>query len=70
MEDRYYTPKEAAEFLRVSVATLARWRTQISGPIYVKLGKRKNSPVRYRGSSLLLYTEVYGIPADQPQDAQ
>jgi predicted site-specific integrase-resolvase len=65
MNDGYYTPKEAADFLKVSVSTLARWRTQISGPIYVKLGKRKNSPVRYLKKDLTLFAAVYGMSYEQ-----
>lgn len=38
MEDvvKYFTADEAASKLRASVATLARWRVQGSGPEYVK----------------------------------
>lgn len=39
----FFTPQEAAEHLRFSVATLAIWRSQGRGPSYVKVGK----PVRY-----------------------
>ena len=67
MDDRYYTPKEAAEFLGVSVWTLARWRTEFSGPIFLKLGKKRNSPVRYTKSSLVLFAAVYGIPCSDDQ---
>jgi hypothetical protein len=67
MNDGYYTPKEASEFLRVSVSTLARWRTQISGPIYVKLGERKNSPVRYSKKDLTVFVAVYGMSYKKAQ---
>lgn len=60
MEDRLYTPKEAAEFLGVSVWTLARWRTECAGPMFLKLGKKRNSPIRYDASSLRLYAAVCG----------
>ncbi len=33
------TPKEASEVLRVSVHTLAKWRTTGQGPDYAKTGK-------------------------------
>jgi len=42
------TPKEAAERLRSSVPTLARWRVNGNGPAYVKNGGR----VFYRDSDL------------------
>lgn len=41
---------EAASFLRVSTATLARWRMVGSGPAYIKSGPRI---VVYRKSELL-----------------
>ncbi|WP_409035529.1 helix-turn-helix domain-containing protein [Novosphingobium sp.] len=34
----FFTPKEAAEFLRYSPATLAVWRSQGEGPAYMKIG--------------------------------
>ena len=40
-------PTEAAENLRISASTLARWRTY-GGPVYLKLGGR----VFYRQSDL------------------
>lgn len=33
------TPKEACDILRVSIHTLAKWRSQEQGPDYVKTGK-------------------------------
>lgn len=36
MGERYLTTEEAAEHLRSSVSTLARWRTLGTGPEYVK----------------------------------
>ncbi len=60
MEDRYYTPKEAADFLGVSVWTLARWRTECRGPVFLKLGNKSNSPIRYERTSLIHYASIYG----------
>jgi excisionase family DNA binding protein len=34
------TVKEAAEYLRVSVGTLERWRTTGGGPRYIKFARR------------------------------
>jgi predicted DNA-binding transcriptional regulator AlpA len=36
--DRLLTPSEAAEFLGLRLATLARWRWAGQGPGFVKLG--------------------------------
>ncbi len=33
------TPKEASAILKVSICTLAKWRSQGHGPDYVKTGK-------------------------------
>ncbi len=33
------TPKEASQMLKVSIHTLAKWRSQGQGPDYVKTGK-------------------------------
>jgi len=35
------TQSEAAEYLRISVRTLERWRVTGSGPAWVKCGKRR-----------------------------
>jgi predicted DNA-binding transcriptional regulator AlpA len=37
---RYLSPQQAAEFLSLSVSTLAKWRVKGGGPPYVKLGRR------------------------------
>lgn len=54
MED-LYTPREAAEILRVDEITLARWRGQGSGPEWIKLGSGRTSPVRYPKAALEAY---------------
>lgn len=47
-------PDETAQFLCVSVETLAQWRSQRRGPPYVKLESRL---VRYRLRELEAYLE-------------
>lgn len=47
----FFTPKEAAEFLRYSAATLAIWRSRGEGPAYVKIGHS----VRYLRDDLKLW---------------
>ncbi len=46
------TPKQAAEFLGVSVDTLARWRVLGAGPAFVKFSRAKQALVRYRREDL------------------
>ncbi|WP_062114028.1 helix-turn-helix transcriptional regulator [Aureimonas sp. AU40] len=48
MSEELLTTQEAAERLRLSVPTLARWRVQGSGPVYIKRGAR----VFYRPTDL------------------
>ncbi len=45
---RMLTRIQAAEYLGVSVATMARWAGQRSGPAFVKLGDAETAAVRYR----------------------
>lgn len=45
---RLLSPKELADILGVTPATLERWRVSGDGPKFVKLGNRAHSPVRYR----------------------
>jgi hypothetical protein len=52
--DLVYTPKEAAEFLRVSPRTLERWRSDGSGPKCTRYGRVK---VVYRGQALLTFLD-------------
>ena len=44
---RYLTPKQAAEIIGVKCSILANWRDLGKGPIYTKLGSGKRSLVRY-----------------------
>lgn len=48
MSDTLLDPRQAAEMIGVSPASLARWRVQGDGPPYLKLG----GSVRYRLSSV------------------
>jgi len=46
------TPKDVCEILSVSIETLNNWREANTGPKYIKMGERKNSPIRYRQSEV------------------
>jgi predicted DNA-binding transcriptional regulator AlpA len=39
-DDSLYTPRETANKLNSNERTLERWRTQGTGPAYVKIGRR------------------------------
>ncbi len=44
---RLLTREQAAEYLAVSTATLARWASERTGPPFVKLGNGETGSVRY-----------------------
>jgi len=46
------TAAQAADFLGVSVDTLARWRQQGGGPRFIKFNRAKQGVVRYRPTDL------------------
>jgi hypothetical protein len=50
----FVSPAEAARVLGVSECTLQRWRSEASGPGYVKIGGR----VRYSYPMLLEYVDA------------
>jgi hypothetical protein len=54
VERKYLTPAQAAEYLGISVDTLANWRGNQVGPAYVKLSKRA---VRYQTVVLDAYMD-------------
>ena len=56
-DEKMMTADEAADFLRVSSATLSRWRADGSGPKYIKLGVRRRGPVRYRFDDLAAFLD-------------
>lgn len=53
------TTEEASEYLKIAAYTLARWRATGKGPVYLKLGESKISPVRYRKEDLDRWLEQH-----------
>jgi excisionase family DNA binding protein len=53
MFDALMTPTEAAARLRANARTLERWRTNGTGPAFVKVGRG----VRYRAEDLDAFVE-------------
>jgi hypothetical protein len=51
------SPLETAEYLCVALATLPSWRIAGVGPKYLKFGKGRTSPIRYRRCDLDVYIE-------------
>ena len=54
--ERWLTPKEAGDFLRVSLSWLAKARMRGDGPPYVKLPGRS---IRYSETALLLWMRAH-----------
>lgn len=56
--DDLLTSKEAAAILGIHPATLDGWRSRKTGPVWIKLGKKPRSPVRYKRSDIDDYLEA------------
>ena len=54
MTERCMTQTELAERWRISEATLERWRTESTGPLFLKLGNQ----VRYRVQDVEAFEEI------------
>ena len=82
MSSNLLTPKEAAEYLKVSEKTLEGWRCAEVGPKFYRMGRRT---VRYFKSDIEAWLRaetaspkaskdtkrtVLGIPTDTPAEAQ
>ena len=52
----WMSEQEAAVLLRVSIATIGRWRRAGDGPAYYQLGGC-TSPIRYRASDIAAFVE-------------
>jgi excisionase family DNA binding protein len=48
LTETYFTPREAAEYLRSSTSTLAKARMRGRGPVFFRIGRA----IRYRQSDL------------------
>lgn len=59
------TSKEAGAFLRVSLATLERWRMNGGGPEYIQSGDKgvrgTNQAIRYRKQALLDWEAAHTV---------
>ncbi|HIO01090.1 MAG TPA: DNA-binding protein [Alphaproteobacteria bacterium] len=56
--DHFYTWHEAAQFLRVSQRTLARWYAEGIGPPRIKIGRQ----VLYKKESLIEWIQKHEKP--------
>lgn len=52
------TPQQVADLLQVKTETLEAWRGKRTGPSWIKLGKGKRCPVRYRRADVDAYLKA------------
>lgn len=45
MSNKYLTPEETAQRLRLTVGTLANWRVRGQGPAFTKMGRKVLYPI-------------------------
>lgn len=57
MVDRLFSPREAADYLGVTISGLNRWRMSGGGPRYLKLSRGPRGRVRYREEDLHAFIE-------------
>lgn len=57
MSIELFTPKQVSEILKVSEITLAKWRSNKTGPEYVKIGRL----VKYRPESIEAYLKQHTV---------
>jgi hypothetical protein len=55
--ERLLLPDEVAEILQLAPESLGRWRSTGEGPHYIKFGRGRTAPIRYRLTDVLEYIE-------------
>ncbi len=58
--ERYLKPREAAEILRVSEKTLAKWRWNGGGPVFCRVGRK----ILYREDDLSAFVTRHRSTSD------
>ncbi len=58
--ERYLKPREAAEILRVSEKTLAKWRWNGGGPVFCRIGRK----ILYRDDDLSAFVTRHRSTSD------
>jgi hypothetical protein len=53
--DHLLTTEQVAECLGVAPATIVWWRSQKQGPAWLRLGRGRRSPIRYRPEAVDAY---------------
>ena len=60
-EQKLLTEKEVAALTGLQLSTLRHWRTQRVGPPYLKLGRRRQSAVRYSLADVVQWAERWRV---------
>jgi hypothetical protein len=63
MTGQLLTQQDVADYLQTTVRTLRRWRTERTGPPYVKWGTGASAKIRYRLEAVDAWLEAGGTPA-------
>ncbi len=66
--ETYFTPAEAAAYIRRSSRTLEDWRIEKTGPVYLKLGVSKRSNVMYRKRDLDVWMASFAVNPEKPNN--
>ena len=61
-EDAFYRPSDDALRLIATEGTLAQWRSQGTGPQFIKLAQGRGSRVLYSGADLLAWLTEKRVP--------
>ena len=57
----WLTAKQAAEYLNLAYLTLCRWRSQGTGPRFVRMGTGTRCSIRYSLKDLDAYIEACAV---------
>lgn len=60
----YLTPHQTAQLTGFSLRALESMRAKRIGPVYAKVGKAKNGPIRYRLDDVRAWMDQYRQPMD------
>lgn len=62
-QENHLTTDQLADRWQMSSGTLRNWRQNKKGPKWIKMGKGKRAPVRYRMNDVLDYEQQAGAGA-------
>jgi|YNPMSStandDraft_1061717.scaffolds.fasta_scaffold100116_1 predicted DNA-binding transcriptional regulator AlpA len=72
-EPRLLTERQVATLTGIGLSTLRHWRTRRTGPPFLKLGRKRQSAVRYALRDVVAWAEGFRVetrPLDGPPEAR